>query len=244
MQSATDDTGFFQTKADWQFTASGARPNIEAFAPRLGESCDVKDTPVAKDGGVNRPRSAAIESSSAPIYTTCNNESGGKHRPISAPYHSLEPKGSSAPSNENQRSRTLLPTSDHAHPTSVVLNATRAVTEAIYSSGFYKSQLSSAFASQGRQQFDGNIVPFGAYAVINSNSNTAKLRANSASRRVPQRSAVERALSIGRSSQHLLKTDKELKVTNDSRSGRNAQLAEMLEGDIIEKLEYAMATKR
>jgi hypothetical protein len=231
----------------WQPSSIGTRPKIESFAPQQFDTIGKLSTELPSSsipGNIDakaRPQSAIVTSSH--IQSTSNE----KNRPISASHvPTLQTRETLAMLGGSKPSLTL--DGERTQPaSSAVLSATRALTEAIYSSGYYKAQ-------PGPQNKLGPI-PFSAYNST-GNSNVSKPRASSATRRPPQqhqpqqqqfqpRSAVDRALSVGRHSQHLLKSEKDSNNSGiiDPKT-RNAKLAEMFEGNIIEKLDIALGTKR
>lgn len=240
MPTNGEDSGYFQKQPGWQASFAGPRPSINAFAPQITGHAVESDQTSPAEAGRHRPHSAALTGATSILqqYGVTDPTKQGRHRPISAPFAAKDAMMNKVPS---------LST---APPTSAVLTATRALTDAIYSSGYYKSQPPVPLrASAGPS---GTPAPFSAYATASSNPAAAssKPRATSATKRtgVASRSAVDRALSIGRSSRDLLKVPDSAAAAAgmfvENRAGRNSKLTEMLEGNIIEKLDIAMGAKK
>jgi hypothetical protein len=119
--------------------------------------------------------------------------------------------------------------------TSAVLDATNALKAVLISSELFNKTLPAVPNKDTQQQAS---VPFAAY---NNTGTQAKNKSSSSGTK--RLSAVERALSIGRTSSNLLKSDKDRGAANVNKSSKGIRLTEMIEGNIIEKLDVVMGKK-
>lgn len=217
--SEQDHARFFAAQQNsWQSNLVGERPNIDHFAtsPNFLQERTRTDT--------TRPHSAIVESSllstnkaaKLPTSTRITGDSVMKHRPISAPF---------VKKSNFFDERNFTPVNATSQHTSPVLEATRALTEAIYSSGYCKPPSNIKGSSNGMETQQ--QVPYSMYA-----AGGAKPRASSSKQ--GGRSAVDRALSIGKTPQLNAKADTR-HATN-----RTSKLAAMYDEDILEKLDVAI----
>ncbi|RYD77031.1 MAG: hypothetical protein EOP84_16100, partial [Verrucomicrobiaceae bacterium] len=199
----------------WQSDSAGQPPLLERFAPRpFNELLTNHSEPVQ----ANRPQSAAPRPAANSL---------DRLRPISAPFKTI-----------SFREAGLGVATDNPHPPpSAVLSATKALTEAIYSAGYYKANGAPNRASE---------LPPAPFAPYQHSAAAVKPRAaaSTAASNSRRRTAVERALSLGRVSQTFLKLDKESGLSAEQRGQKGVRLAEMLEGDILEKLDAVMGSNQ
>eukprot|EP01039_Chlorochromonas_danica_P007340 gene7340-8122_t len=217
--SEQDHARFFAVQQNsWQSNLVSERPNIDHFTtpPNFLQERTRTD--------MTRPHSAVVESSllsankATNLHTSTRIDSNSmmKHRPISAPF---------VKKSNMFDERNFAPVNTANQHTSPVLEATRALTEAIYSSGYCKPPSNIKGPSNGMETQQ--QVPYSMYAV-----GGAKPRASSSKQ--GGRSAVDRALSIGKTPQLNAKADTR-HATN-----RNSKLAAMYDEDILEKLDVAI----